>query len=109
MCPLCFYSAPCLCDDDGFSNWKCNNIPILDSNTYLRRDKWLDNRGILHDATVRLLTDFEPMLFLTGILSANLSSTSLIALRIWISSRRLRRRSFSMPVSCEVYSTLRRD
>jgi len=107
MCPLCFHSAPCLCDDDGFSNRKCNNIPNLASNTYLRRRKWLDNCVIRNDATVRLLSDFEPILSLTGLIfSANLSSTSLIALRIWISSRRLNLKSSRMPVSCEAYSAL---
>ena len=109
MCPLCFHSAPCLCDD-GFSNRKCNNIPNLASNTYLRRRKWLDNCVIRNDATVRLLSDFEPMLSLTGLIfSANLSSTSLIALRIWISSRRLNLQSSRMPVSCEAYSALLLD
>jgi hypothetical protein len=109
MCPMCFHFAPRLCDD-GFSNGKCNNIPSLASNTYLRCRKWLDNCVIRNDATVCLLSEFEPMLSLTGLIcSANLSSTSLIALRIWITSRRLKLQSSRMPVSREAYSTLLYD
>ena len=109
LVPMCLHFAFYLLSG-GFSHRKCNDLLLLESNTYFRHSAWLDNCVVRHDTTVRPLPSFIlhfPAYWASCYISANLSSSGLIAFRIWLSNRRFKPNGAA--VSCQAHSTLPHD